>query len=261
MLQIKPNDIEQIMRDNQFQYIEIRDSSGKKYGGFNQTPKVLKKKVDSVKQFCKVLPNGIYNINFKINPSGDTFPYQFNKGNVKDEIVISESKNEPFTIHSPLERFQTLEEWKRQEKRINELESELAQLKMQMTFEAKLSEGAKTAEPEVNPILGFAQNVLPTFMPLIEKHFELQEKKLDIENKKINNGQQNTAQQAQKPAQKVVRKHPFRPVPELQSDQFNNYIQFLDKVNDVQLDIECKYLENNQPDILQWLNENYFENE
>ena len=45
MEQIKPNEIEKIVKENQFKYIELKGADGKKYGGFNQKPDLLKKKL------------------------------------------------------------------------------------------------------------------------------------------------------------------------------------------------------------------------
>ncbi len=45
MNEIKPAEIEKIIKENQFKYIELKGADGKKYGGFNQKPDLLKKKI------------------------------------------------------------------------------------------------------------------------------------------------------------------------------------------------------------------------
>ena len=50
-MQIKnANEIERLIADNQYKYLELI-SRNKKYGGYNATPKDLKNKVTQVKKF------------------------------------------------------------------------------------------------------------------------------------------------------------------------------------------------------------------
>ena len=122
MEQIKPNEIEKIVKENQFKYIELKGADGKKYGGFNQKPDLLKKKIDSIKQFCNTLPNGIYYLNFKISPVGDIFTYCYNKGNFLNENQIQNFQPiQQAPVVSQIEKLQTIVLLKKQTKVVSEL--------------------------------------------------------------------------------------------------------------------------------------------
>ncbi len=252
MNEIKPAEIEKIIKENQFKYIELRGADGKKYGGYNQKPEQLKKKIESIKQFCINLPNGIYYINFRIMPGKDIFTYCFNKGNFLQENHLQNFQpmaQMPAAV-SQIEKLQTIDEWRKQENKINELQNELNFLRLESKFAAQLSE-AKIPTPE-NPYLGFMQNSLPIFLPIIDKYFDLEQQKI------------NQKQNAQiKPEQNVnkIFKPLFRPVPELNDKNFEIYLNYLMKLDDSILEKELLFLKTNNPDILDYLNRNFFNDE
>jgi len=254
MQEIKPEQIDSIIKENQFKYVELRGTDGRKYGGYNQRPTDLSKKIDSVKKFCKSVPDGLYYLNFKINPNGDPFTYLFKKGNVN----LSESVNNPMPsiIQLPpvgqLEKFQTLEEWKRQENKIKELEAEISQLKLEAMYNKQITELSQP-EPE-NPILGFAQNILPLFQPVVEQYMNLKEREISLKERQNTNDQPQTSKTT-----KVVRKHPFRPIPGVDSIDFDKYVGFLDGLNDIELTRELVYVQQNKPEVYEWLQNNYLE--
>jgi len=137
-----------------------------------------------------------------------------------------------------LEKFQTLEEWKRQEQRIKDLEKQVEIMQLEQQYKAQLSE-----KPQETPVQGFAEKILPTFLPLVDRYFDLEEKKL---------------QRTQIPAQtqtrtmvpgSTVKKHPFRPAPVPGSELWEKYLDFVDQLNDTAFTRELVYLKHNQPDV------------
>lgn len=251
MNEIKPNEIDKILKENQFKYLELKGADGKKYGGYNQNPATLKKKVESIKQFCSNLPDGIYYINFKISPQGDIFTYCYNKGNFLNDHRPNNMQMISAQVPqvSQIEKLQTIDEWRKQEAKINELQNELNFLKLESKFTSQLAE-TKIPVPE-NPILGFFTNSLPLFMPIVEKYF-------DLEQQKINNSK-NIPPQILPPKKSYLQT--FRPVPEMNDRNFEIYLNYLMKLPDDQLEKELIYLKANNPDILNYINNNFFENE
>lgn len=244
MQNIKPEDIENIIKTYQYRYVSLTNAQNK-FGGYNKTPKDLKNKIDAIKKLLANLPNDIYFFNFKMTPAGDTFTYQYNKGNVLSEAAPSIT---PIVLPSaPLEKFQTLDEWKKQEQLISELRQEIAMLKMQKQFET-----LKEPEPEpVNPVIGFAQNVLPMFMPLAEKYFSQKDRELAIKEK---------AARASRPIiKKVISK--YRPLPNVNDPNINNYIDYFDTLSDGQAEQELIYVQKNNPELYQYLSETFYPDE
>jgi hypothetical protein len=244
MQNITPEDIDNIIKTYQYRYVSLTNAKNK-FGGYNKTPKDLKSKIDAIRKLLVNLPNDVYYFNFKMTPAGDTFTYTYNKGNILSEAMPSVT---PFVMPStPLEKFQTLDEWKKQEQLINELRQEIAMLKMAKQFET-----LKEPEPEpVNPVMGFAQNVLPMFMPLAEKYFAQKDRELSIKEK---------AAAAAKPiVKKVITK--YRPLPNVNDPNINNYINYFDTLSDAQAEQELNFVQTNNPELYQYLSETFYPDE
>lgn len=241
----KPDEIEKIMKEGQFKYVELV-SRDKRYGGYNNTPGALKDKINQIKKFLISLPDDIYYLNFKINTKGDVFQYTYNKGNKP----MNEAPHIPIVYNSaPLEKFQTLEEWKKQEQRINELEKELELMRLKEQFKGMNEAPAK--EPEKNVFLGFAENVLPTFVPFLDKYFQLKEKELNLKEKQNN--------RIVLPKKKVLNK--FRPVPDTADPNFQNYLKYFEALPDHLADQEVQFLQVNKPDIYKLIIDQFYESE
>lgn len=245
-----PQQIDQVINEGQYKYVELV-CNGKKYGGYNQTPSVLKKKVESIKKFIENLPDGVYTLNFKMSPGGDIFPYSYTKGHLNENFTPA-----PIIQHVPvpsqLEKFQTLDEWKKQEQKISALEQELALLKMQQNLTADLKE----PEEQKSAILGFAENVLPTFVPVIDRFFQLKERELIIKEKNAERQHVKEQQKPQRPVQKIINK--FRPIPSIGTDEFMNYLNYFLNLPEHLADKELDYLETNNGEIYNYILTNYY---
>lgn len=243
MTNIKPEDINSIIKTYQYRYISLTNAKNK-FGGFNKTPKELNKKVETIKQLLINLPNDIYYLNFRMTPTGDIFTYQFNKGNLSEQPVQAA----PLILQpTQLEKFQTIDEWKKQEKTINDLQQEIAMLKLKEQFAT-----LKEPEPEpVNPMIGFAQNILPIFTPLMEKYFNLKEREIKIkENQSI----------VKKPIiKKIIKK--FRPLPNTNDPNLPEYITYFDTLSDSDAETELNFVATQNPDLYNYLNETFYPDE
>lgn len=244
----KPDEIDKIIKEGQFKYIELVGRDGTRYGQYNANPSLLKEKINSIKKHLssKITPDDLYYINFRMNQKGDVFQYTYNKGNKP----MNEAPHIPIVYNSaPLEKFQTLEEWKKQEQRINELEKELELMRLKEQFKGMNEAPAK--EPEKNVFLGFAENVLPTFVPFLDKYFQLKEKELNIKEK------QNKT--IVLPKKKVLNK--FRPVPDPADPNFQNYLKYFEALPDHLADQEVQFLQVNKPDIYKLIIDQFYESE
>jgi DNA gyrase/topoisomerase IV subunit A len=239
----KPQDIEKIARDFQYKYIELQSSDGRKLAHYNNTPARLGAKIKDINSLLSKQPDGLYYLNYKISPKGDIFQFAYNKGNIN----LSENST-PIIISPPvqninnLEKFQTLQEWKRQEQEISELKNKIALMEMERNFNGVEEE---QEEPK-NSILGFAENILPTFMPIIDKYLSLREREVKVNEQKV-----------QKPMYKKVVK--FRPIPNLTDPNFAAYEAYFIKLSDQAASDEMTFLETNNKTIFDFLNRKYYE--
>jgi hypothetical protein len=239
----KPQDIEKIARDFQYKYIELQSNDGRKLAHYNNTPARLGAKIKDINSLLSKQPDGLYYLNYKISPKGDIFQFAYNKGNIN----MSENST-PIIISPPvqninnLEKFQTLQEWKRQEQEISELKNKIALMEMEKNFNGVEEE---QEEPK-NAILGFAENILPTFMPILDKYLSLREREVQVNEQKV-----------QKPMYKKVVK--FRPIPNLTDPNFSAYEAYFSKLSDQAASEEMNFLETNNKTIFDFLNRKYYE--
>lgn len=229
---ITPDQIPQIVSDGSFKHICLL-GKGKNYGGFNKDPKVIKTKIAEIKKLIQKNPEENFVINCKMNINGDIWQYQINTGN------LSEHQSTPSPViyqhTSELEKFQTLDAYKKQLERINELEKEIEILKMKTMYESQLNE-----KPVKNQIQGFAESMIPIVVPMFDRF-------MDLQNRKLN-------QQEKKPvlsSQPITK--PYRPIPSIDSESFQMYITWIDGLNDLQFQREMMYVKKFNPDVYQYL--------
>jgi hypothetical protein len=239
----KPQDIEKIARDFQYKYIELQSNDGRKLAHYNNTPARLGAKIKDINSLISKQPDGLYYLNYKISPKGDIFQFAYNKGNINmsensTPIIISP----PVPNQNNLEKFQTLQEWKRQEQEISELKNKIALMEMEKNFNGVEEE---QEEPK-NAILGFAENILPTFMPILDKYLSLREREVKVNEQKV-----------QKPMYKKVVK--FRPIPNLTDPNFSAYDAYFSKLSDQAASDEMTFLETNNKHIFDFFNRKYYE--
>ena len=242
-----PEQIDKIIADNQYKYLELT-SRTKKYGGYNATPKDLKAKITQVKKFLQNLPDDLYIINFKISPRGDTFPYEYIKG----KPILSEGPTPSPQIipiyQNNLEKFQTLEEWKKQERLINDLQKELELLKFKDQLKSTLSENQEAPK---NNLIGFAETILPNVMPVLDKFFELRERELNIKEQQLKRA----------PAPKIVKTKQHIQVPEPGQPGYTEYLQMFEALSDNEAERELNYLKNKQHAVYADLINRYYTDE
>lgn len=231
------SDIPKIIAKHNYNYVQARTTSAG-LGGYNKTPKDLKKHIDLITKRIDAQGNGVYYLDFRFNHRGDIFTYQYNKGSIADipAVQITPAHHVPL-----LEKFQTLDEWKRQEKRIAELEQEIALMNLQKSVLAE-------SKPETNMLektKGFMTEILPTFLPVVDKYFALQERKMALA--------ENKAQR------KIISvKQSQRPI-NRNNDFITEYSKFFEGLTDDQAEKELIRLQTEDPGLAIYIQKKYFE--
>ena len=118
--------------------------------------------------------------------------------------------------------------------KIAELQKEIELMKMESMYKSQLNE-----KPADDPIKSFSTNIMPMFMPLLEKYMENQTIKNQI---KLNESGQKTT------VQKQPVKTGFRPIPDIDSNLWESYLDYLENLNTEDFEKEIKYLSNYKPD-------------
>ena len=100
-------------------------------------------------------------------------------------------------------------------------------------------------EPK-NPILGFAENILPTFMPILDKYLSLREREVQVNEQKAKNLM-------------YKKDFQFRPIPALTNPNFIKYETYFSKLSDQAASDEMTFLETNNKPVFDYLNRKYYE--
>jgi hypothetical protein len=232
-MEIKSNQIAGIISKNDFKHINLMGTE-KTFQHFNRLPKDLKKKIISIQKDIKQNPDEKFSISCKRVPNGDLWVYQIENKNYLSESPV-QTQNPMFYQNSQqLEKFQTLDAYKMQMEKIAGLEKEIELMKMETMYKSQLNE-----KPADDPIKSFSTNIIPMFMPLLEKYMENQTLKNQI---KLNESGQKTT------IQKQPAKTGFRPIPDINSDRWESYLDYLENLNTQDFETEIKYLSNYKPD-------------
>jgi len=231
---IQPEQIDGLIKSHNYRYVSLRDSAGRVLIPNNQSGQsALKNRVLEVKQRLQVVPdNSIYYIILKNTTHGEEWAYKYIKGN---PVQIINTAPAPSSMSEPTQYANYADKVSEQAAEIARLKNEIDNLKLSFMYESKLAEmNAKIAqlseprEPEKNVFQGFAENILPTFIPLFEKYLDVRQ--LEAQNKiatpQLSEQKTNTAQQ----------------LPAVGSEQYNRMVDRLGELSDDEFNTRINYL-------------------
>lgn len=231
---IQPEQIDGLIKAHNYKFITLQDSAGRALVPYNSGGKeALKNRVLEVKQRLQVVPdNNIYFLLFKNGVKGEEWAYKIIKGN---PVQIINNAPVPVSMSEQTQYANYADKVSEQAAEIARLKNEIDNLKLSFMYESKLAEmNAKIAqlseprEPEKNVLQGFAENILPTFIPLFEKYLDVRQ--LEAQNKivtpQLSEQKTNTAQQ----------------LPAVGSEQYNRMIEKLETLNDDEFNARINYL-------------------
>lgn len=198
------NQLKSIAKDQGYKLAALEDQQGRRILSFNQLKTSIDKHLTLIPTRLKseINPDGVYfvlmaqNIS-KAGKDPDKFPIL--KGKVSpDDLVEAEKRSLPLTLavsEPAVLTYAQAIEYNRviasNESEIKQLKWELEQAKLTIAeLEAELDEedeGLSEGGP-VNPIAKFLSDTMPTIIPMIEKHFELQEKRINLDEMKLKGG-------------------------------------------------------------------------
>lgn len=236
---ITPNEINEMMQQYGCNYFCVENPNTKKiirtYGKKQDKDNCIA----DIAQTISNLPNIAYfPITLKKSHSKESEEF---KAKLTHQKTALSAGSGVVNNYSPFEEARTIGKALEDGNLIASLKSEILYLKDKIDAlnkeNAELMEEEETlADEKPNAMIGFFKDVMPQFMPLAEKYFEIADKKLALEAMKINN-QPKLSQQP---------KHPFRPLPDVNDRAMvEKYFQFLEKIPEHIFNQEVKFLEKN----------------
>jgi len=242
--------LEQTCKNVGCKYVQMDDLQGKKIVGVPAGAITLKQKFNEIETYLKNNPKEpFFVVTFTKSKKGKNYKeYKYYLSNAQTSSTPMSAApvynyNLPFDADritkQNLEDGNTIAQLRADLKftqfQLDECKAKLAE------YENAVAEDEETlAEEKPNALIGFAKDVLPQFMPLAEKYFELAEKKLALQAMALQN----------KSTKTVVTRHPFRPLPTLQEvEKLNSYMDWLEKCDDAMYNRELEFVKVNRPEI------------
>ena len=230
---IQPEQIDGLIKAHNYKFISLQDSAARALVPYNTGGKdALKNRVTEIKQRLQVVPdNSIYYLLLKNGVKGEEWAYKIIKGNPVQIINTAPASS---SMSETTQYANYADKVSEQAAEIARLKNEIDNLKLSFMYESKLAEmNAKIAqlseprEPEKNVFQGFAENILPTFIPLFEKYLDVRQ--LEAQNKFSTpqlSEKANTAQQ----------------LPAVGSAQYSRMIDKLSELSDEEFNARINYL-------------------
>lgn len=231
---IQPDELKNVAKLNAYKYIRMEDASGRVLVYQNATgEKLMNDKIKEIQQRSQVIPgDAVYFIIFKNRATGEDWAYKYIKGNPVTITHVAPMQERAAVDYSALEN---------KNAEIARLQNEIDRMKLQMIYENDLNNlrneiktMSEQKPPEKNPILGFAETILPQFMPLLTEYLEV--RKLEAEARAT--GTRKTRRQSSAIAPRL---------PLIGTPQFIKLCDRLSNLSDEQLDAELAKIEQINP--------------
>jgi hypothetical protein len=231
---IKTDDLQNVAKANAYKYIRMEDAGGRVLVYQNATgDKLMNEKIKEIQRRAQVVPgDAVYYVIFKNRATGEDWAYKYVKGNPVTITHVAPMQERAAVDYSALEN---------KNAEIARLQNEIDRMKLQMIYENDLNNlrneiktMSEQKPPEKNAILGFAETILPQFMPLLTEYLEI--KKIEAQAKANGTPQ--------------PRRQPLAPAPRLPligTPQFIEFCNRLSNLSDEQLDIELAKIEQTNP--------------
>lgn len=252
-------DIEKFLPD--YRLIKIEDVNGREIVNYNNPSTDIKKHfAHALKRFnSDLIPDDYYYFCLSLTARKAKDPDKFlvKKGNPTQDqpakhIQTPTSKNDLITVSAALDYITQIANLKNDVTRLElenkQLKEECAELSADLE-ELEAEKGEGLSENKTSGTVEYLKETSPALMALADRFFEMQDKKISLENRKLDLGYNPTPQQKSAGKEQVKRPKPTVKTFETGSEQHLQYIRLLynnDKTD--QLNKELDKLEQQAPE-------------
>lgn len=224
----------------------------------------LNKKIEEAIQTISALNENVFKIVFMKSTSGkDKAEYLYYLTKTPQTNTQPLSNNQPQTIiNTPFEPARSMSEALKDAREVAELRSENKRLNEELnrlTIQLDELKSLKEEKPleegalSLGALGNFAKEILPQFLPLADRYFELAEKKIALQAMQLNAGPKQVPQQ-----QRPKKQHPFRPIWNLtDTEKTEKYLTWLESIPQQIFDQELNFLQTNYPDLCNLVKETF----
>lgn len=268
MNNIKPGDLEKVAQKNGYKFVALLNSTGQIIVPSNSPKVKLPVKAEQIRKRYSSLPDGVYLVRFQeyYGKKWPAYDFVLQKGDVVTPEVVNDNKPVQVTLmQAPQENARSFEAALNDKEELARLRAEKESLALRLkSYEEEEDEEEEDGEEglqEANPWAGFLKEIVPQFMPVIDRAMDQRDRQLNLKEKELSLAEQgifmpgNNAPQVRR----RVAAHPFRPVPSVDAPEFDKYLDWLDSLSDQAFQAEIVYLQKqNAADHLAAINAEFF---
>lgn len=243
------------VKDQGYRYCSLLNSAHQTVVTFNRPSdkKGVQNKIEEIRKRLTALPDGTYYVkcqnSFASNVQGDLYPI------IKGEPGMGEAPQSPaFNIHMPPQQRNVADPTKvmsytealvlstdnaTMKAKISMLEAEIVRLQAELT-----SSKTQLSENEAPNWQTWADNTLPTLMPIVDRWMGIKETELKLkanEQRKVNGNGQHQSKKI--PQQQQIQ------IPDPSTPEFEQFLDWMEKLPDEQYHSVMLYLNEQRPDI------------
>jgi len=251
MQTIQLKDLGAIAAQHDYKHVGLLNSTGETIvSPFGLKP--LADKITQIEKRFKGQKDGTYVVRFQyaVGKKKPHYDFYLVKGEGEATPVILPQLSAPPTI-LPEQSVRGWNEALTDKQKIVELEAKLTALSVQNNALNQIIDEEEDEEEEedgeksgmMEGVQGFAEKVLPQFMPLIDKYFEQRNRGLDLREREIA-----IKEKGGQPRPNLRSVHPFRPLPTPdQSEAWKKYLAWMEGVTDEVFLTEMQYCQQFAP--------------
>ena len=230
-------------------FLRLTTLEGSPVVNFNPMGKPWKPRLQEISRKMPSLPDGIYIFQCQdsLSPGAFSHKFYFGKGSFQplSELPVKTqpvNNNESLlSVKEALDNVklssEAIAENSYLKKEVQALREENATLKAKVQALEYLEEEEEELEEEPNPGISWIQETIPALLPLADRFFDLEEKKLALQEKKLNF-------RSEKKAQKEK-------LPPIGSPQFNEMVEEISNLSDKDFDTVMRKLQAQAPEHFQ----------
>ena len=248
--------LKKLAKEQGYKLAALEDNTGKRVQSFNKLTTKVDTQLNTISSRLKseIYADGIYYVLLSrtINNCQEPDRYEIVKGVLTPEkipVPVSET-----IVHTKAQEVLTWESALKMQQEIADLKGQIQQLKFENNLlqseldsidESELSEGGSSNPTELKSgTQTFLSETLPSFLPILDKYFEQEDKKLELKKMELSARTKQKVQPLRKPIQVGSQEHLniIEHYYKIKSDKLDKELDRLEEVNEPLYIEVCKKL-------------------
>lgn len=272
---------DELIKDHDFKSFQLKSSDGDLLVPYNKSTKSPQEQAKSIITKFKRLGDGVYILLANDSFSNSLKPecIYLSKGKIQFNQLSDQQPIQPMrktkeektqdavmSLESALTRIEETSRLRAEnevlKQRVKDLEIQVNELESEIDDQPELSE----EKPMADKVTNWLQTIMPTLAPLADSYFQTQNRKLALEEEKLQNIRRLTFDPISNSRKKknIKNKHmnSLNNYPDIHNDdELNDYFDMVEKLSDEDFEKLCGLLSIEHPELYEIVTDTFFEDE